>query len=168
MSEFQPTSRLRTCIAFAGFLLASTSGASAQSLDANLWITNGRVNAVARSGNTLYAGGAFSVVGPRTGGGMPVDTATGLVLTAAPAVRGDVRCAVSDGAGGWYIGGLFDSVGTVARTNLAHIHSDLTVDTWNPTTNGQVNTLALGGGRLVLGGTFTQVGGITRNRAAQV
>ena len=170
MPKLQPLQRVRSgaYAALVGILFLCVAQARAQSIDAALWITNGRVNAVARSGNTLYAGGTFSVVGPRTGGGMPADTATGAVLSAAPAVRGEGRCAVGDGAGGWYIGGVFDSVGTVARANLAHIRSDFTVDAWNPTTNGQVNTLALSGGRLVFGGTFTQVGGITRNRAAQV
>lgn len=159
----------RRAVATAGFSLALatlTLPASAQTLDPNLWITNGRVNALARSGNTLYAGGSFSLVGPRTGGGMPVDTASAAVSFLAPKVRGDVRVAISDGAGGWFIGGTFDSVGAFARQNLAHINADLSVAAWNPGASSTVNCMALSDNRLVVGGTFTTAGGVPRGRLA--
>src|SRR6185503_15272958 len=41
-----------------------------------------------------------------------------------PAVEGTVNAALSDGTGGWYLGGEFESVGGVARHNLAHLRAD--------------------------------------------
>src|SRR5262245_15308190 len=35
-----------------------------QAVDTTLWVTNGTVNAVLRSGNTIYLGGGFTQLGP--------------------------------------------------------------------------------------------------------
>ena len=47
------------CLATFGFLLVASS-ARAQTIDPDLWGVDNRVFAVARSGNTLYVGGAFT------------------------------------------------------------------------------------------------------------
>ena len=47
--------------------------ASAQTVDEKLWSTNGLVNSVVRSGDKIYVGGAFSQVGPSTGGGALIE-----------------------------------------------------------------------------------------------
>jgi hypothetical protein len=41
----------------------------AQEADTTMWGTDGMVNAICRSGNTIYLGGQFSYVGPNTGVG---------------------------------------------------------------------------------------------------
>src|SRR6266540_1103731 len=65
----------------AAFLvLLSSRLAQAQSVDRDLWITNGAVNATASLGDTLYVGGSFTRLHPVTGGGMPVDLTTGLAV----------------------------------------------------------------------------------------
>src|SRR5207249_5646506 len=63
------------------------------------------VSAEVLSGNTLYIGGSFTHVGPATGGFVPVDTATALPSSGFPKVAGTVYATVSDGSGGWYVGG---------------------------------------------------------------
>ena len=127
-----------------GLLLAMPAAmALAQHVDPNLWVTDGPVRAVAKNGNTLYIGGDFSYVGPYTGGGVPLSSSDGTALAGFPKVRGTVFAAQPDREGGWYIGGVFDSVGGQARQNLAHVRSDLMVDAWNPGANERVYALAL-------------------------
>jgi trimeric autotransporter adhesin len=134
-----------------------------QGLDANLWITNGVVNSIVRDGGTIYLGGAFDYVGPSTGGGVPLNLSNGALPPSFPVVEGYLLAVISDGAGGWYIGGDFDEVGGLPRSNLAHIASDFTVTAWSPDPNGLVNQLLLSGGTLYVGGSFTAIAGQTRN-----
>jgi hypothetical protein len=100
--------------------------AIAQVVNGDLWVTDGPVNAIVLEGNTIYIGGDFRTVGPATGGGVILDPLTGMVIPQSPKVAGQVFAAVSDGSGGWYIGGDFKVVGGVPRTNLAHIEPNST------------------------------------------
>jgi len=86
-------------------LAGSWAAADAQALRANFPVTDGTINAFLLSGNTLYVGGEFTRVGPRTGSGVPLATASATPETGFPAVEGSVYAAVPDGAGGWFIGG---------------------------------------------------------------
>src|SRR5262245_49642276 len=99
-------------------------------------VANGEVRAMARSGNTLYLGGTFTSLGPRTGSATLFDATSGAVLVDFPKVEGVVSAVVSDGAGGWFIGGDFKSVGGLPRSSLAHVRADLTVSEWNPGARG--------------------------------
>lgn len=139
-------------------------------------MTNGPVTAVARSGNTIYLGGFFSQIGPRTG---PAVTFTGSSSTpdaGFPQVSGGlgiVDAVVGDGAGGWYIAGNFTHVGGVARDGLAHVLAGGSVDPSfapNPelTEVRTVSALALSGSTLYIGGDFTKVNGTARNGLAAV
>ncbi len=112
--------------------LAISGARSARGQVVNLWGTDGPVYAVVRDGSTVYLGGSFTYVGPRTGGGALIDAGSGVVLPGFPQVTGVVSAIASDGSGGWYIGGQFTSVGGVARSNLAHVGPDLAVTAWNP------------------------------------
>jgi hypothetical protein len=103
-------------------------------------VTDGSVHALAVSGNVLYVGGEFRMIGRPTGAGVPVDTTTGVTVTGYPLVHGIVYAAVDDGMGGWFVGGAFDRVGNASRANLARIRSDFSVDPWNPGTNDTVRT----------------------------
>ena len=142
--------------------------ARAQTLRSDFFITNGQVNALALRGSTLYVGGIFTFVGPVTGGGVPVDTGTGVPASGFPVVNGSVLAAVADGSGGWFVGGQFTTVGNVARANLAHVLADHSVDPWNPGANNIVRTLLLRAGVLYVGGDFTTLAGVTRNRIGAV
>src|SRR5512145_3097419 len=94
-------------------LVCSTGIALAQSIDENLWITNGTVYSIVREGGTIYIAGSFNRVGPATGGGVPVDAVNGSMPSSFPRVTGRVLAAIPDGSGGWYIGGAFTAVGGV-------------------------------------------------------
>ncbi len=69
---------------------------------------DGSVYAVLPYQGKVYIGGDFSVIGPQTGGGAEVAPDSGQVLPGSSIVQGgSVRASVSDGQGGWYIGGSF-------------------------------------------------------------
>ncbi len=138
----------------------------AQAIDENLWVTNGQVNGVVREGGTVYIGGSFSQVGPATGGGVPIDVASGGLPSSFPRITGIVYAAVPDGAGGWYVGGWFTAVGGIPRSNVAHVASDMSVSTWNPNADALINCLAVSGTTVYAGGIFTTIGGQARNYIA--
>jgi len=152
----------------ATILALSPTNGSAQTIDEKLWIANGPVYTVVRDGGTIYIGGEFSQVGPVApiGGGAPIDATTGAVLPELPKVAGSVFAVVSDGAGGWYIGGSFTTVGGLPRSNLAHVTSYLSVSAWSPNADGIVRALAVSGPTVYVGGDFTSIGGAARNHIA--
>lgn len=43
--------------------------------------------------------------------------------------NGNVESVITDGRGGWFVGGSFDGIGTATVPNLAHLHPDGTLDT---------------------------------------
>src|SRR5262245_32207492 len=170
-----PTREMRWAL-WAGPLVASlaiatlTSGAWAISIPDNVrpdfYATNGPVYSAVQVGNILYIAGGFTAVGPPSGGGVPVDATNGSVPAVFPRVGGSVGAVISDGNGGWYIGGSFKLVGGQPRSGLAHILSDGSVATWNPILNGNVSALALGDGILYVGGYFTAIDGQPRTNLA--
>jgi len=161
--------------------IAVPSGA-AQVVDSKLWGVNGTVRGITRIGDTLYIDGVFTTVGPNTGGGVPVDRLSGAPRSPYGRVAGRVAAVISDGAGGWFIGGHFSAVEGVARANLAHVLADGSVSPWNPSILGEdgfveaggyearaagVSALAMHGNTLYVGGRFTSVAGqVRRNLAA--
>jgi len=133
------------------------------------WVTNGAVRSIVRTPDTVYIGGDFTYVGPSTGGGVPLDTATGALIYTFPKVDGTVHACVPDGSGGWFIGGYFDKVGNVARNSIAHILANGSVDlTWNPNASNSIFALAVSGSTVYAGGWFTSIGGQTRNHIAAI
>src|SRR5206468_3212161 len=105
-------------------------------VDPKFWGTDGPVLTIARSGNTLYIGGGFSAVGPCTGDGVSLDRKSGAPRRPFALVNGRVSAVVSDGSGGWFIGGHFNSVAGAPRSNLAHLLSDGRVSRWAPAVTG--------------------------------
>jgi len=132
-------------------------------------ITNGSVYALAELNGTLFLGGTFSQVGPRTGGGVQVDDSVGLPSAGFPVVAGAVRCVIPDGSGGWYIGGDFTYVAGQARTRLAHILSNGSLDPlFAATADNSVYCMALVNNRLYIGGNFYYVDGATEPKLSAV
>jgi hypothetical protein len=138
--------------------------------DMGAYVTDGRVNAMAKYGNTIYLGGDFEHLGPRVGPFAKISRSTGARDTAwAQPSGGDVMSSISDGSGGYFIGGSFTSVSGVARNHIAHIQSDGSLDSsWNPGTNYPVWTMALTGNDLYIGGYFSQVGGASHPYIAKL
>ena len=131
------------------------------------WVTNGAVNGVLPAGNAVYLGGSFTYLGPPTGGGVPLTVQRGTTAGPFPHVNGTVQAAVSDGSGGWYVGGTFTRVGRAARMNLVHTGATGRVDPrWHPRTDAVVTTLALTHGTLFAGGDFTTANGQRRRLIA--
>ena len=155
----------------------NAGAAELSSLPDRTSVTNGTVEAVVRAGDTIYIGGLFDRVGPRTGPGVEValdgsqDPGLPEISGAGPSLivgsGGYLRAVAADGSGGWYVGGLFAHVGGVPRTNLAHIRADHSVDpSFSPYVNDAVNTLAVSGSTIYAAGSFTSIGGQTRNNMA--
>ena len=133
----------------------------------DFFVTNGEVYAVTANANTVYIGGNFTLVGPHTGSGVPIKESDGLPVSGFPKVNGTIYSVISDGNGGWYIGGDFTYVAGIERNRVAHIFSNGSLDPdWNPDSNNTVRTLVLSGGVVYAGGFFTDIGEQTRNRIA--
>jgi hypothetical protein len=140
-----------------------------QTVYENYWVPNNTVFATVRSGNTIYIGGAFNQVGLSTGCGAAIDINTGEPNLTYVKVNGDIRIAIPDGSGGWYIGGDFIKVGGVERNHLARLNSNGTLnESWNPNANNAVHSLVLDGSILYIGGQFTTIGGQSRYNIAAV
>src|ERR1041385_2520138 len=114
-------------LCFAGVLLlaallpGNARGSIADSQPNRTFVTNGPVEAVVRAGDTIYIGGRFDRVGPRTGPGVEVGLdgsqhpglpeISGAGPSSLNGSGGGLSAVAPDGFGGWYIGGLFTHVG---------------------------------------------------------
>jgi hypothetical protein len=123
--------------------------------------------ALAVSGSTVYAGGAFSLVNqvPRNNLAA-LDAGTGQPTSWDPNADGTVRTLAGSGST-VYAGGNFSTIGGQTRSSIAALDatSGLATD-WNPNANGQVSALALSGSTVYAGGSFDTIGGATRNYIA--
>ena len=85
---------------------------------------------------------------------------------------GSIYCAVIQPDGKIIIGGQFSTFDGVARKNIARLNSDGSLDlTFDPGSgaNNNINTLSLQpDGKLIIGGQFSQVNGISRNAIARL
>jgi RHS repeat-associated protein len=150
------------------------------------WVVDGgngdtpRVNAIKTLDKTVYVGGDFSAVGPRTGSFASLKASSDASYEPSiPEVAGTagtpaggavpVRAIASDGSGGWYIGGEFKYIGDRPWPRLAHIKADGTLDqNWRPEPNGDVWALTVSGTSLYVGGQFTVIGGENRSAIAKL
>lgn len=144
------------------------SSSAAEIIRDRLWITDGTVRAIAYSGNTIYLGGAFSQVGPAIGAAALFDGSSGAALTPYWNVTGQVRAIASDGAGGYYVGGIFSSVRGQPRQNLARIDASGQLTAWNPGADQEVDAIAVSGSTVYVGGSFLTVAGQSRHYLAAI
>jgi hypothetical protein len=132
------------------------------------WVSDGLVAAAACDGRTLYIGGDFTVLVPRTGCGAELGMSGPASLHAGPRVDDEVRAAVSDGTGGWFIGGRFTNVGGRERHYLAHVLANGEVGARFPEPDSFVDHLEYRAGVLYIQGDFQQVDGVPRNGVAAI
>ncbi len=103
-----------------------------------------------------------------------LDAATGREL-ARISGNGAVVAAVSDGRGGWFVGGSFTRLGGQRRVALAHVLANGSIDpSWHASVGSAsgrpvaVYALARAGARLFVGGPFARVGSLHRPGLAAV
>src|SRR5689334_23277405 len=96
------------------------------------YVANGRVLSIVRSGDTIYLGGLFTRLAPRTGAGAAFGLGTGPPDPSFPEVNGSILSVVADGDGGFLIGGAFTRVGGLRRRGVAQIDRLGAITGFNP------------------------------------
>jgi hypothetical protein len=159
--------------------LARLSGSGTGALDA-LWNPGADgppMALVVLPGTGLFVGGSFQHVGGLTRSNIAKvsTTGAGAVDTAwSPSMDslGHIATMALDGSGGLYVGGHFTFIGGATRSNVAKIATTGAGSadaTWNPSANGDVTSLILdGAGNAYAGGSFTTIGGRSRNYVAKL
>lgn len=168
--HIQPMGRTLTLLYF--FTCGHFAAAQQYEIDSLCWGLSGRGTAILEDTvrDRIFVGGDFVQVRDprRLQNCAEFDATSGLVVRQSPNPDGAVRCALPDGAGGWYIGGDFSEVGGQPRSRLAHILPDGSVSTWAPSVVGSVRAMLIKGDTIYFGGGFTQVNGAARSHLAAV
>jgi hypothetical protein len=133
--------------------------------------TNGRVNAVAYLGGTVYIGGSFTTVNGSTRNRLAAFNASdGTLLSWNPNANGVVRALTVSPAGTRvYVGGDFSAVGGAARSRVAALSpSSGAAFGWSPYVNDSVKavTTSNSGATVYVGGDFDSAEGAGRQRLA--
>jgi hypothetical protein len=150
----------------AGAVVApAPAGASSQAL-APQTVVNGPVEALATYRHRLYLGGRFGYVGPRTGPAALVG-ADGQVRSLGLDGPGAVAATVADGSGGFFVAGFLGGGGAAGRSSVVHVLADGRPDpAFRVDVGGAVHVLGLDGGRLFVGGSFSDVNAAARQNVA--
>ncbi len=87
-----------------------------------------------------------------------------------PNVDGTVYTSAAQADGKLLVGGDFTTIGGQAKSNIARLNADGTVDTtFTADANGDIYSIIVeSDGQILVGGAFTTVGGETRNRIARL
>ena len=144
------------------------------------WQTNGRVNAIAVSGNVAYLGGQFTSMRPpgaAAGSGevarnhaAAVNLTTGALLPWNPNVNNTVRAIRVVGTT-VYLGGAFTQVGGAGHSRVAALQATgagAVLSAFHASASGEVFALVASGSSLYLGGGFGTVDGTARPNMAAV
>ncbi len=175
---FNPCGLPSFTLGLAASLLAALlpGGVRAQNQPNRTDVADGPLGAIVQVGNTIYIGGRFTRVGPRTGPGVQVSS-SGTYTAGLAELSGEgpnnyfgevgVGAVAPDGSGGWYVGGSFTHVGGVAETNLVHLEADLSVDpNFNAYADEEVTSILVSGSTIYIAGQFASVDGQPRSGLA--
>lgn len=142
------------------------------------WTTDAdnTIHAIVISGEHLYIGGIFSIVGNQLRTRLAkINKLNGLVdMQWNPSATADVLD-LAVGPDGIYAVGMFNFVSDVEVlriTKLDFVFGQPNLD-WNPKTNGttgltRASTVAIQGNQIYVGGTFSIIGGYSRNNLARI
>jgi len=130
-------------------------------------------------GKTLYIGGHFTNIYEKNyGGAIPIDITTGEPVegNCPYGIGGGMQALISDGNGGWYLGGIDIGIETVSgihkSDDLIHIREDCSLDPdfkFGVGGDGSsIYSLYLKENILYVGGYFTSIGGQSRNMLAAI
>ncbi len=130
-------------------------------------------SSVVQPDGRIVIGGVFSTIQGTTRNRLARLLPDGtLDLAYNPNVNSTVSAIVAQPDGKLVISGAFTTVGGVSRLRVARLNADGTLDTtFDPGTgaNNTVSAVAVQpDGKILIGGAFTTVGGVTRNRIARL
>jgi outer membrane protein assembly factor BamB len=128
---------------------------------------NNTVQTIAVNGATVYLGGTFGTVGGKTHTRIAaVDATTGAPVQTFKGKANAEVMSLAVGATGLYAGGSFTLMDNVAHNYLAEVDlsTGALVTGWTGSAGAKVNAIALttDGSRLVVGGTFATLDGVTQ------
>lgn len=173
---------LLAALAAAALTMLLAAPASAQVIDTTLWVTNGPVRTMARSGNILYIGGSFTSVGPPTGGVVTpatavarnnlaaIDLSTGAATDWNPGADSTVRALAVHGST-VYVGGYFIHAGGQPRNRFAALDATTGAATaWKPNPTGpypiEFFAIVANDSMVYVAGEFATIGGQPRQYLA--
>ncbi|EOQ89949.1 hypothetical protein LEP1GSC202_0709 [Leptospira yanagawae serovar Saopaulo str. Sao Paulo = ATCC 700523] len=140
----------------------------------SLWGVHGSsatVFSIFADAERILVGGQFNYVGPNVGNVAVLNPSTGMHIDPSECAYTDVsgiaNIAISDGEGGFYVGGSFATVQGQVKNRIAHFlpncKLDLNFNAPSPDTASQiVEAMELDGDFLYIGGNFTTLGGTGR------
>jgi hypothetical protein len=148
--------------------LGAVSAATGSSVAGFTGTADGRVNALAISGPSLFAAGEFDNIGGASRPGVArLSAADGAADPAFNANSDGSVDALAVSAAGVFVGGSFGQIGGQDREHLAQLNASTGLATaWNPGADGRVLDMALVGAALVIVGEFEQAAGEERLHAA--
>lgn len=135
-------------------------------------VLTGEAEALMTTSGIVFVAGEISGVSGQSRERLAAFDEDGNLLPWAPAASSDVLSLAVDGDA-VYVAGRFTQMGSsVADTGRAYLgavdRQDGTLLPWNPVADGEVSTLLSAGGVIYAGGSFAQVGGLSRQSLAAI
>ena len=144
----------------------------ADSFDPN---ANNLVNCFAvQADGKILVGGSFTSIGGQSRSRIArLNPTTGVADSFNPNANGSVVYSIAvQSDGKMVVGGLFTSIGGQTRNNVARLDPVFGLaDAFNPNANGFINSSSIvvqPDGKILIGGGFGNVGGLTRNNIARL
>lgn len=123
-----------------------------------LRLTEASVTRMQKRDSSLFIAGNFTHIVSNHGKGIIVDENTKAIITARKwKIDGEVKAAIPDGQGGYYIAGLFQKVGDSTRRFIAQIDGSGRPTPWKLNVDRAVHALHKRNDTLFIGGLFTKI-----------